>query len=206
MVRTPPTLLNALAVCALALLLSGCSLLDQYTDRRPATTTNICRIFEDRPHWYQAAEQAEDKWGVPVPVQMAIIWRESGFRQYVRPPRKYLLGVIPWGRPSSSVGFTQAVDGTWDWYMESTGNDDATRDDFFDSTDFVGWYVNLAHRQNGIDKSDAYNNYLAYHEGHAGYRRGSWRDKPGVQQAAGEVRDMAERYDEQLRSCRGRLG
>ena len=34
--------------------------------------------------------------------------------------------------------------------------------------------------QNGIGMNDAYNHYLAYHEGHAGHRRGSFRAKsPG---------------------------
>ena len=137
---------------------------------------------------------------------MAVIWRESGFRQDVRPPRTYLLGVIPWGRQSSSHGFTQAVEGTWEWYIDSTGNRGADRDDFSDSADFVGWYVDRSHRSNGIAKTDAYRNYLAYHEGHGGYQRGTYRRKPAVRRAAKEVADMAQRYRQQLRRCASHLG
>ena len=185
---------------------SGCSVLDRYSDRQPTTTTDICRVFSERPHWYRAASASRAKWGAPISLQMAIIWRESGFRQDIRPPRKYLLGIIPWGRPSSSHGFTQAVDGTWQWYIDSTGNRGADRDDFADSADFVGWYVHRSHQSNGIAKSDAYRNYLAYHEGHGGYRNGTYRNKSAVRRAAREVEDMARRYRRQLERCESDLG
>ena len=191
---------------ALALSIPGCSFLGRYSDNQPSTTTDICRIFSERPHWYRAARASESRWGAPVSVQMAIIWRESAYRKDIRPPRKYLLGIVPWGRQSSSHGFTQAVDGTWDWYIESTGNRGADRDDFADSSDFVGWYVHRSYQSSGIPKSDAYRNYLAYHEGHAGYRQGRHRNKPDLLRAASEVEAMARRYDSQLRRCRSRLG
>jgi hypothetical protein len=36
---------------------------------------------------------------------------------------------VPWSRPTSAYGFSQAVDATWDWYQQSTGNPDADRGD-----------------------------------------------------------------------------
>ncbi len=90
--------------------------------------------------------------------------------------------------------------------MDSTGNRGAERDDFADSADFVGWYVQKTNRSNGIAKTDAYRNYLAYHEGHGGYRKGTYRNKPPVLKAAAEVESMAQRYRQQLRSCESRLG
>ena len=203
--NTLPCKLGALLL-AVSLSLPGCSMLDRNSDRQPSSTNNICRIFADRPHWYRATQASEARWGAPAWLQMAIIWRESGFRQNVRPPRSYLLGIVPWGRQSSSHGFTQAVDGTWKWYMDSTGNRGAERDDFADSADFVGWYVQKTHQSNGIAKTDAYRNYLAYHEGHGGYRKGTYRNKPSVLKAASEVGGMAQRYRQQLRSCESRLG
>lgn len=188
------------------LIFPGCSMLGGYSDRQPSTTTDVCRIFSERPHWYRAAKASESRWGAPVWLQMAIIWRESGFRPDARPPRTYLLGVIPWGRQSSSHGFTQAVEGTWEWYIDSTGNRGADRDSFSDSADFVGWYVDRSHRSNGIAKTDAHRNYLAYHEGHGGYQRGTYRRKPAVQKAATEVADMAQRYRQQLGRCASHLG
>ena len=138
-------------------------------------------------------------------VQMAIIWRESAFRAHVRAPRKRILWVIPAGRASSSRGFTQAIDGTWNWYKESTGNTGANRSSFEDSADFVGWYASMTRRINGVRKTDAYNNYLAYHEGHGNFKKRSFRNKPNVRKAAREVKNMADRYERQLRGCRSRL-
>ena len=46
----------------------------------------------------------------------------------------------------------------------------ADRDDFGDTIDFIGWYNNVSNEQLGIDKQDAFRLYLAYHEGHGGYR------------------------------------
>jgi len=192
-----------LLAAASSLLLAACSAGPGpfRSDAQPSTTEDICQIFRERPHWLDAARKAQAKWKVPAALQMAIIWRESAFRGNVRPPRTFLLGFIPAGRPSSSTGFTQAVDGTWKWYVDSTGNRGAQRSDFADSADFVGWYVDRSRRSNGIAKTDAYRNYLAYHEGHGGYRKGSYRSKPGVLKAAREVERMYKRYQGQLRRC-----
>jgi hypothetical protein len=108
---------------------------------------------------------------------MAIIHQESKFRRDARPPKKRVLGFIPWGRASSAYGYAQAKDDTWDWYISKTGNRGADRDDFEDAVDFVGWYCSMTHRTNGVSKWDAYNQYLAYHEGHGGYRRRTYNKK-----------------------------
>lgn len=185
----------------MAIILVACA-----TDRQPGTTTDLCEIFEQRSHWYRAMLESEEDWDTPIPVQMAILWRESAFDPDARPARDYVFfGLIPWGRISTSEGFTQAVDATWQWYRDSTGNSGASRSDFADSADFVGWYTTKSNQINGIRKSDAYNQYLAYHEGHGNYRKRTYRKKPGVRHAAREVADMADRYARQLRECRSRL-
>ncbi len=132
---------------------------------------------------------------------MAIIWRESSFRAQARPPKQYTLGVIPWGRASSAYGYAQAIDGTWDWYRRETGNSGADRDDFDDAADFVGWYMAKTMATNGVLMHDAFNQYLAYHDGHTGYKRGDWRSKGWLQQAATRVADQAVRYRGQLHRC-----
>ncbi|MDX1607360.1 MAG: hypothetical protein R3202_14300, partial [Candidatus Competibacterales bacterium] len=81
----------------------------------------------------------------------------------------------------------------------------ADRDDFADAVDFIGWYNRLSARRNGIPQSDPYRQYLAYHEGHGGYARGSWRDKPWLQAVARRVAASAARYRGQLRGCRPEL-
>ena len=183
-----------------ALVLTGCwgSSVDQ--SEAPRNQNNVCAIFDQRPGWREAVEASERKWGAPAPVQMAIIWRESSFRSNVRPGRKSFLGVTT-GYASSAYGFSQAIDGTWDWYKRDSGNRGADRTDFDDATDFVGWYMAKTARSNGVGMNDAYNQYLAYHEGHAGHRRGSYRKKRWLMDTAQKVASQAVRYRGQYNRC-----
>ena len=191
------TLRARIAACLCAFL-AGCAGGDR--DRPVRDAADICAIYADNPHWADAARIAEARWGVPQEIKMAIIWRESGFRGDARPPYKTFLGV-PTGRLSSAYGFPQAIDGTWDWYQTDHAGSGAERDDFRDAIDFVGWYMNKTRRMNGVSLEDAFSQYLAYHEGHAGFRSQRWRSKPGVQRAAADVARMAARYRAQLERC-----
>lgn len=170
------------------------------TDVRPSNVADICAIYQDNPHWRDAVASASSKWATPADVKMAIIWRESTFRHDARPPYRRVLGV-PTKRLSTAYGYSQALDGTWEWYQQETGRHDADRTDFQDAVDFVGWYMNKTKRSNGVPPSDAFNQYLAYHEGHTGYRRGSWRQKPGVLRAAADVQRQAQIYARQRARC-----
>ena len=76
----------------------------------------------------------------------------------------------------------------------------ADRDDFADSSDFIGWYMNGAARVNGVPLHDAYNQYLAYHEGKAGYARGSYRSKAWLPPVARDVEAWAALYEQQLQA------
>ena len=167
----------------------------------PSDLDNACSIVEERPQYLRAMQQAERNWGVPVHVQMATIHQESRFIGNARTPRRYTLGVIPMGRQSSAYGYAQALDGTWDEYREETGNRFARRTRIRDATDFMGWYMDKTQSRNNIPKWDARNQYLAYHEGHAGYRRGSHNSKPWLLSVADRVQNRAERYERQLESC-----
>ncbi|GMG84770.1 transglycosylase SLT domain-containing protein [Paralimibaculum aggregatum] len=167
----------------------------------PRAQDDACAIFAERPGWQEATRAAALRWGVPVELQLAIIWRESSFRAAVRPPNTYAMGVIPTGRPSTAFGYAQAIDGTWEWYVRETGNRDADRTDFADAADFVGWYASRTMKVNEIGPFDAYNHYLAYHEGHTGFRKGTWRDKAWLQDAARAVAAQAARYRGQITAC-----
>jgi hypothetical protein len=68
----------------------------------------------------------------------------------------------------------------------------------------MGWYMTLTVERNGIPLHDARNQYLAYHEGHAGYRRGSYNAKPWLLRVADSVADRAATYEMQLITC-GRM-
>jgi len=167
----------------------------------PTDIDNICAIFAEKDDWREYAYDSYRKWDIPVPVMMAIIYQESRFRSTARPPRTRLLGFIPWTRPSTSYGYSQALESTWEIYTRSTGNRSADRDDFGDSIDFIGWYCDRSHRECYIPRSDAYRLYLAYHEGQRGYNRKTYRGKRWLLEAARRVDSMAERYRAQLKTC-----
>lgn len=171
----------------------------------PTDVNNICNIFKQYPQWYRDAKDVERRWKVSVPVQMAIIHQESKFDAHARPGRKKLLWIIPWSRPSSAYGYTQALKSTWQLYKQSNGGLFSSRDDFGDGVDFVGWYANQAYVKARIPRSDAYNLYLAYHEGIGGYQRKTYLRKPWLMGVARKVRAKSQIYAMQLNSCQGSL-
>ena len=182
-----------------ALLLAGCA------SPPPQSQTNVCRIFREYPKWYWATQDAQKKWGVPISIQMAIIHKESHYHAGAKPPRRKLLGFIPWFRPTSAYGYSQAVDGTWNTYLRGTGRNNASRSDFANATDFVGWFSYRAHVALGISRDNAYDLYLAYHEGLQGYRNRAYRRNYSLLRSAREVRYYASRYHAQLLACQGSL-
>lgn len=185
------------------LVLSG--LLVACSSDPPRNLTNSCDIFEEKDGWYQDANDSYKKWGVPVHVQLAIIYQESRFVHDAKPPRGKLLWVIPWKRLSSAYGYGQIKDSTWDWYLKSTGRRWADRDDFDDVSDFIGWYGDVSHRKLGLAKNDAYRQYLAYHEGHGGYKRKSYNNKAWLIKVARKVEARAADYQRQLNNCADNL-
>ena len=189
----------------LLLLLLVISFLVACVASQPNNITNVCSIFEDRRGWYSAAKSAEDRWGIPIAVNMAFIYQESSFIARAKPDRTRVLWVIPGSRPSSAYGYAQALDGTWDDYRVSSRNRDASRSDFDDSIDFVAWYNGNSRRISNISAFDARNLYFAYHEGNGGYQRGTHHDKPWLLDAADRVQTNSERFAIQLNSCRRNL-
>ena len=181
------------------IILSGCA------STPPANTANVCDIFVEKRSWYRDAQRASDRWQVPVGVLMAFTYQESSFRARARPPRRRLLGFIPWTRTADAYGFAQATNAAWSDYTNATGRRGARRNNFGDAIDFVGWYNDLSYRRNQIDKTDAYRLYLAYHEGHGGYSRQTYSDKAWLLDAARNVATRADEYGAQLQGCERRL-
>ena len=169
--------------------------------KAPRDLDNACAIVAQRPAYLRAMKAAERRWGVPVAVQMASIHQESKFVGDARTPHQFALGIIPIGRQSSAYGYSQALDGTWEEYLQDTGKRRARRDDIRDATDFMGWYMDGTARALGISKADAANQYLAYHEGRSGFARGSHRSKPWLLAVAGRVHQRAGMYQAQLSAC-----
>ncbi|SIT82270.1 transglycosylase SLT domain-containing protein [Pontibaca methylaminivorans] len=182
---------------ALAVLLASCGARYQ----PPHNMDDACSIATERPKYMRAFKAAERKWGVPVHVQMATIYHESSFRGNARTPFRYVLGILPVGRQSSAYGYSQALDGTWDDYRAATGKRRARRDRMDDAADFIGWYMTKSRDRNGIALTDARNQYLAYHEGHSGYARGSHNAKSWLLRTSGNVESRSAMYARQLASC-----
>jgi hypothetical protein len=167
----------------------------------PRNTGNICSVFEDRRSWFNAAKRSEERWSVPIPVTMAFIQQESGFRGKARPPRTRILGLIPGRRPSNAFGYAQALESTWSDYERATGNGSAKRSDFADAVDFIGWYNSNSYRINDIERSDAHSLYLAYHEGNSGFARRSFEGKGWLIDVASKVQANTNLYERQLVAC-----
>lgn len=182
-------------LCVFMGLLSGCA------TSPPQSPENICDIFQEHRSWYKAAKHTRDKWGVPVHVPLAMMYQESSFKHNAAPPMQYFLGFIPTGRASDAYGYAQAKTMTWGDYVRETGNTWASRSNFDDAMDFMGWYIHKTNQVNGVSKWDARLQYLNYHEGWGGYRRGSYKSKAWLVRVAATVDDRAKRYAAQYQTC-----
>ena len=177
-------------------ILTGCSSI-------PSNTANSGSIFNERYLWYKYAKKTEQKWGTPIYIQLAIIKMESDFDWLAKPARQKIFKVIPYKRPSSSFGYSQAVKGTWEQYKKETGNKLATRARFKDSVDFIGWYTSKSETILKISKQDAFKQYLAYHEGWGNFKH--YKKNKKVIGLAKKVEKQSNIYKKQLLSCSNSL-
>ena len=187
---------NKLLLLFIFFLTSACSSI-------PKNTTDGCLIFSERYLWYKHTKKTEQKWGTPIYIQLAIIKMESDFDWLAKPERQKIFKVIPFKRPSSSFGYSQAVKGTWEMYKKETKNKLATRARFKDSVDFIGWYTDKTEKLLKISKKDAYRQYLAYHEGWGNYK--NYKNNQKVIILAKKVAEQANKYRKQLMKCQKRL-
>ena len=166
----------------------------------PENPDNICLIFQEKRSWYKAAIRSEKRWKIPPYVLISFVHQESSFKSDARPEREKIFGVIPWFRPSTAVGYSQALTKTWDDYKDETGNTRANRKNFSDSADFIGWYASKGYYQ-GFEKTDARSLYLAYHEGYGGFEKKSYRKKQWLIKVADRVQARSTKYQKQYWGC-----
>ena len=188
--------LNKIKFFILFLLLVSCSSI-------PSNTSDGCSIFSEKYLWYKFAKKTEKKWGTPIHIQLAIIRMESDFDWLARPERQKIFKIIPYKRPSSSLGYSQAVKGTWKQYKEETDNKLASRVLFKDSVDFIGWYTNKTYQILKISKKDAFKQYIAYHEGWGNYKH--YKKNKKVIGLARKVQKQSKIYKKQLSQCSRKL-
>jgi len=182
-----------LAMC-LAFCLSACVTVP------PTTRNDLCTVFQQKSGWYKDARSAQTRWDTSIPVLMATMAQESSFVADARPARHYYLGFIPGARPSDAYGYSQAKDDIWSSYKHQAGSFGASRDDFGDAIDFIGWYYAQSYQRDGIQRDDAYNLYLSYHEGLQAYSRHTTVPKSWQQQAQ-QVARRSQQYTTQLKTC-----
>ena len=187
---------NKLLFLFLFFLISACSSI-------PKNTADSCSIFSERYFWYKHAKKVEKKWETPIYIQLAFIKMESDFDWLAKPARQKIFKIIPFKRPSSSLGYSQAVKGTWEQYKKETNNKLATRVRFKDSVNFIGWYTNKTEKLLKISKKDAFRQYIAYHEGWGNYK--NYKKKQKVILLAKKVQQQANKYRLQLKKCQKKL-
>ena len=169
----------------------------------PKNTSDGCSIFSERYLWYKHSKKTEQKWGTPIYIQLAIIKMESDFDWLAKPERNKIFKIIPYKRPSSSFGYSQAVKGTWKQYKKETNNPLAIRNRFKDSVDFIGWYTSKSSKILKISKEDPFRQYIAYHEGWGNYKH--YKRNKKVINLAKKVKGYSEIYKKQLTNCKKKL-
>ena len=167
----------------------------------PKYPTNACKIFGEKYLWYKHAKNSSEKYGAPVHTILAFVNKESGFNRWAKPKRKKLFKVLPYKRPSSSFGYSQAVNKTWELYKTETNNSLALRTRFKDSVMFIGWYMNKTNKINKIPFNDPYRQYLNYYLGWGSYSKGAYKKDKKAIILAKNVEKQSNTYRKQLIEC-----
>ena len=180
------------------LFLASCSSVPKYPQ-------NACKIFGENYLWYKSAKKSSKTYGVPIYVILAFVNKESGFNRWARPKRTKLFKVIPYKRPSSSFGYSQAVKKTWELYKKETDNPLALRTRFKDSVLFIGWYINKTKKINKIPTNDPYRQYLNYYLGWGSYANKLYKKDKNAIIYAKSVEKQSNIYKKQLAQCQKNL-
>ena len=171
----------------------------------PRYPQNACKIFGENYLWYKSAKKSSETYGAPVHIILAFVNKESGFNRWARPKRTKLFKVVPYKRPSSSLGYSQAVKKTWELYKTETDNPLALRTRFKDSVMFIGWYIGKTNKINKIPLSDTYRQYLNYYLGWGNYANKVYKTDKKAIIFAKSVEKQSKIYKSQLRECQKSL-
>jgi len=167
----------------------------------PKNTENACSIFSERYLWYKYVKNSSEKYGAPVHIILAFVNKESGFDRYARPERTKLFKIIPYKRPSSSLGYSQAVKKTWEQYKKETNSPLALRTRFKDSVYFISWFVSKTNKINKIPLNDSYRQYLNYYLGWGNYAKKVYKTDKNAIIFAKSVQKQSNIYRNQLKKC-----
>ena len=178
--------------------LTACSSVPKYPQ-------NACKIFSEKYLYLKYSRAASKKWGIPISSILAVINKESAFQRFAKPKRKKIFKIIPYRRPSSSFGFSQAVNKTWDLYKSENNKPTALRISFKNSSDFIGWYFWKTNKINKISFTDTRNMYLNYYLGWQAYKNKAYQKDKKAIIFAKSVEKQAKIYKNQLQECKSIL-
>ena len=167
----------------------------------PKHPQNACKIFGEHYFWYKSAKKSSEKYGAPIHIILAFVNKESGFNRWAKPERQKLFKIIPYKRPSSSFGYSQAVKKTWQLYKTETNSPLALRTRFRDSVMFIGWYISKTNKINNISMDDSYRQYLNYYLGWGSYAKKTYKTDKKAIILAKKVEKQAKVYKAQLLEC-----
>ena len=171
----------------------------------PKYPQNACKIFGENYLWYKSVRKSSETYGAPIHIILSFVNKESGFNRWAKPKRKKLFKILPYKRPSSSFGYSQAVNKTWELYKTETDNPLALRARFKDSVMFIGWYINKTHKINKIPLNDSYRQYLNYYLGWGNYSKKVYKTDKNAILFAKSVEKQSKIYKSQLRECKKSL-
>ena len=171
----------------------------------PKYPQNACKIFGEKYFYLKYTRAASEKWGVPISSILAVINKESAFKRFAKPKRTKLFKIIPYRRPSSSFGYSQAVKKTWELYKKENNKPVALRVSFKNSSDFIGWYFWKTNKINKISFTDTRNMYLNYYLGWQAYKNKAYQKDKKAIIFAKSVEKQAKIYKNQLQECKSIL-
>ena len=171
----------------------------------PKNVENACSIFSERYFWYKSIKNSSEKYDAPVHIILAFVKKESGFSRYAKPARTKLFKIVPYKRPSSSLGYSQAVKKTWELYKTETNSPLALRTRWRDSVFFISWYISKTNKINKIPLNDAYRQYLNYYLGWGNYAKKVYKTDKKAIIFAKSVQKQSKIYESQLKECQKSL-
>ena len=171
----------------------------------PKYPQNACKIFGEKYFYLKHSRASSKKWGIPISSILAVINKESGFKRFAKPKRKRIFKVIPYRRPSSSLGYSQAVNKTWDLYKKENNKPLALRISLKHSSDFIAWYFWKTNKINKVSLKDTRNMYLNYYLGWTAYKNKAYEKDRKAIILAKNVEKQAKIYKNQLRDCKSIL-
>ena len=171
----------------------------------PKYPQNACKIFGQNYLWYKSAKKSSEIYGAPIHIILAFVNKESGFDRWAKPKKTKLFKIIPYKRPSSSFGYSQAVKKTWALYKTETDSPLALRTRFKDSVMFIGWDMSKTNKINKISLNDPYSQYLNYYLGWGNYANKAYKTDKKAIIFAKSVQKQSKIYKSQLKQCQKSL-